>query len=246
MGRTDGTMGRQGPGAETVLAGDPPVAVQLRPDARARRFSLRVAHGDGRVTLTFPPRAGRGAALEFMRQKEAWLRATLDGMPAPQPVRPGVVLPVLGSALTLVAAPLHRARREGALLLVPPGHGCGPATAAFLRAEAKARLDRLCPEHAAALGRTVTAIALRDTRSRWGSCTAAGRLMFSWRLAMAPPEVLDYVAAHEVAHLVEMNHSRAFWSLVARLCPEARTHRAWLRRHGAGLHRWRFDATAPG
>ena len=86
----------------------------------------------------------------------------------------------------------------------------------------------------------MTGIALRDTRSRWGSCTAQGRLMFSWRLAMAPDGVLDYVAAHEVAHLAHMNHAPAFWAEVGRLMPDWTARRDWLRRNGAALQAWQF------
>jgi predicted metal-dependent hydrolase len=91
------------------------------------------------------------------------------------------------------------------------------------------------------LGRRFSRLSLRDTRSRWGSCSSRGGLSYSWRLILAPPDVLDYVAAHEVAHLAEMNHSPAFWALVARLCPGYQAPRGWLRREGAGLHRYRFD-----
>ncbi len=110
------------------------------------------------------------------------------------------------------------------------------AAAAFLRALAQARLTAASDRHAAALGRCYTAMALRDTRSRWGSCTDRGRLMYSWRLAMAPPEVLDYVAAHEVAHLVHADHSPAYWAVVRAVFGDPKPHRAWLRTHGAALH----------
>jgi predicted metal-dependent hydrolase len=86
----------------------------------------------------------------------------------------------------------------------------------------------------------VTQISLRDTRSRWGSCSAEGRLMYSWRLIMAPPSVLDYVAAHEVAHLVQMNHSEAFWAVVQGLYPGWQRQRDWLRHQGGALHVWDF------
>src|SRR5690606_32603283 len=110
----------------------------------------------------------------------------------------------------------------------------------WLKALARDRLAAAADRHAATLGRGYRSLVLRDTRSRWGSCAADGRLMFSWRLAMAPPEVLDYVAAHEVAHLAEMNHSPAFWAVVERLMPDHRAPRAWLRAEGAALHRWNF------
>jgi predicted metal-dependent hydrolase len=91
------------------------------------------------------------------------------------------------------------------------------------------------------VGRSYTSLALRDTRSRWGSCSPDGRLMYSWRLIMAPPQVLDYVAAHEVAHLVELNHSPAYWRVVTGICPDWKRHRDWLRTHGSSLHRLRFQ-----
>jgi predicted metal-dependent hydrolase len=229
-----------------VLPGEPPVEILLRPNLRARRFALRVAAADGRVTLSFPPAAGRAAALAFARSREGWLRARLAERPPAPRALPGARLPVAGEELLLVAAPLRRARREGAVLLVPPGAGAGRAAAEFLRAEARARLAAACAVHAGRLGRRPGRITLRDPRSRWGSCTAEGNLMFSWRLAMAPAEVLDYVAAHEVAHLAEMNHSPAFWDVVARLFPAHAAPRAWLHRHGTVLQAWRFDAVAEG
>ena len=76
----------------------------------------------------------------------------------------------------------------------------------------------------------------KDTRSRWGSCTSDGRLAFSWRIVMAPPYVIDYLAAHEVAHLAEMNHGPRFWTACRRLCPRTDEAKAWLKRHGTMLH----------
>ncbi|MFN6979665.1 MAG: M48 family metallopeptidase, partial [Gemmobacter sp.] len=122
--------------------------------------------------------------------------------------------------------------------------GAGARVAAFLRLLARDRLAAACDAHAARAGRRYVRLVLRDTRSRWGSCTAQGALMFNWRLAMAPPAVLDYVAAHEVAHLVRMDHSPAFWAEVERLRPGHAADRAWLRRHGGALHGWRFDTPA--
>ena len=95
--------------------------------------------------------------------------------------------------------------------------------------------------YAAQVDRPVTAVSLRDTRSRWGSCTSEGKLMLSWRLVFAPPKVFDYVIAHEVAHLVEMNHSRAFWAIVEGLRPDYRDAKDWLKSDGPDLHRYRFD-----
>ena len=111
---------------------------------------------------------------------------------------------------------------------------------AFLKAEARNDLAAASDRHAKALGRPFRKLTLRDTKSRWGSCSTQGDLMYSWRLVMAPPEVLDYVAAHEVAHLAEMNHSPAFWAVVERLFPNHAACRRWLRAHGQTLHQVSF------
>ena len=159
----------------------------------------------------------------------------------------GGMLPISGTQRPVLAGPGRAARFDGGVVRVPDGAHVGPRIKVLLIALARERLGRAVARHAAALGKPHGRITLRDTRSRWGSCTAQGNLMFSWRLIMAPPEILDYVAAHEVAHLVEMNHSDRFWALCTQLCPETRTHRRWLRAHGPDLLSWRFDgAPEPG
>lgn len=230
-------------GSEALtLPGEPAVTVALRRTARARRMSLRVSGLDGRATLSLPGGVPRAEAMAFLRAREDWLRRHIAAVPAPAPVVAGVALPVEGVAHRIVAAPVRAVRAEEGRLLVPERSPPGPSLAAWLKALARARLEPTVARHAAALGRVPGRITLRDTRSRWGSCTAAGNLNFSWRLVMAPPGILDYVAAHEVAHLAEMNHSRAFWAGVARLCPDYRARARWLRANGAELHRWRFLA----
>ena len=106
----------------------------------------------------------------------------------------------------------------------------------FLKREARRDLEAAVARHAEALGVRPRSITIRDTVSRWGSCSTTGALNFSWRIVLAPPDVLDYLAAHEVAHLKEMNHSERFWALVEQLMPGMEAQRDWLRMHGAGLH----------
>ena len=143
--------------------------------------------------------------------------------------------------LTLVSGTGRTARIEGDSLVLPGDPGrAGVRAVAYLKVLARDRLVAACDHHAGRLGHGFTKVSLRDTRSRWGSCTSDGGLMFSWRLIMAPPAVLDYVAAHEVAHLVEMNHSPAFWAVVARLRPDWQVQRNWLRMHGGDLQSHRF------
>lgn len=227
-----------------VLPGSPPVEVHLKRSARARRFSLRVSRLDGRVTLSVPARAREGEALAFLKGNEGWLRQTLSTLPgaAVKAVGPGSVIPVEGEDLVVTPALGRGVRAEGGQLLVPGREETmGPRVAAWLKVLARDRLALASTRYAGLVGRPYAALAIRDTRSRWGSCSPDGRLMYSWRLIMAPPAVLDYVAAHEVAHLVELNHSPAYWRVVTAICPDWKVHRAWLRAHGNTLHRVRFQ-----
>ncbi|MFN7051944.1 MAG: M48 family metallopeptidase [Gemmobacter sp.] len=223
--------------------GLPAIEITLRRSARARRFSLRVSRLDGRVTLSVPLRAREAEALAFAHAQEAWLRRALAAVPQGTAIRWGAAFPLEGRLLQLAPGPGRVIRVEGDSLLVPGDAAQLPRRlAAFVKLRARDRLAAACDHYAAALGRRYSSLALRDTRSRWGSCTHDGRLMFSWRLILAPPPVLDYVAAHEVAHLAQMNHSPAFWAEVARLMPDYEPHRRWLKAEGQALHAWRFDA----
>ncbi|MDZ4088846.1 MAG: SprT family zinc-dependent metalloprotease [Tabrizicola sp.] len=227
-----------------ILPGSPPVEVHLKRSARARRFSLRVSRLDGKVTLSMPVRAREGEALAFLKGNEDWLRQTLSAMPGPtvQAIGPGTAIQVEGDPLVLTPASGRGVRAEGGLLLVPGSpETMGPRVAAWLKVLARDRLATASTHYAGLVGRRYTSLAIRDTRSRWGSCSPDGRLMYSWRLIMAPPAVLDYVAAHEVAHLVELNHSPAYWRVVTGICPDWKDHRAWLKTHGNTLHRVRFQ-----
>lgn len=224
-----------------VLPGSPPVEIVLKRSARARRFSLRVSRLDGRVTLSLPARAREAEAMAFARAQEGWLRETLAAMPVRAGVGIGSVIPVEGRLLRLEPAGGRGVRVEGEALLIPGDPAqAGVRAGAFLKALARDRLVAASDRHAAVIGRQVARVTLRDTRSRWGSCAADGALMYSWRLVMAPPAVLDYVAAHEVAHLVEMNHSPRFWAVVERLYPGWQVQRKWLHAEGQALHGFRF------
>lgn len=216
------------------------IAVSVRRNARARRMTLRVPRSGGGVVLTLPMRASLSAGRDFVISKADWLQKTVAAMPGPQVVSDGVTLPVAGQGVLLRALPLRQMQLDGGVLGVPQGKPFGPTVQAWLKHRAHVALREAVDRHAANLGRKPRALSLRDTRSRWGSCTSDGRLMFSWRLAMAPPLVLDYVAAHEVAHLLHMDHSARFWAAVEALMPGHAPYRDWLRAHGAELQAWRF------
>lgn len=224
-----------------VLHGNPPIEVTLRKSAQARRLSLRISRLDGRVTLTMPVNAPEREGIAFLREKESWLRGHLGQMVPAEQIGIGSVVPVQGRALTVVQGAGLRVRLLDDRIEVPANRNACAAIRARLRAMARDALAEASDRHAATLGVSYARLSIRDTRSRWGSCSSKGVLMYSWRLIMAPPAVLDYVAAHEVAHLREMNHAPAFWNVVARLCPDYAVHRKWLRDHGETLHRLRFD-----
>jgi hypothetical protein len=226
---------------DVIRLDDPAVLVRLHRSARARRFTLSLREGR-EARLTAPAHAPHSETVRFLDRHRGWLREALSRVPQGVAVGPGAVLPVDGVALTLETGPkgLRVPKVEGSALLLPPGRCPATVTAAFLTLRAQGSIVPAVQRAAARLGRPVGRISFRDTRSRWGSCTVRGDLMFSWRLAMAPEAVRDYVAVHEAAHLVEMNHGPAFWKLVADLRPDWRTQRAWLRREGPGLHRFRF------
>ncbi|REC58740.1 M48 family peptidase [Rhodosalinus sediminis] len=228
---------------QRVLPGNPPLTLTLRRSARARRIALRVSALDGTITLTVPRGASEAEALDFARAKADWLRARVADRLGAVVVGHGAALPVEGRTLTLAPGAGRRVQAEGAVLRVPgPAEQAGVRTQGWLKALARERLAAAADRHAASLGRPYARITLRDTRSRWGSCSDRGALSFSWRLVMAPPEVLDYVAAHEVAHLAEMNHSAAFWAVVRRLYGPHEAERRWLHEEGPALHRYRFGA----
>jgi predicted metal-dependent hydrolase len=201
-------------------------------------MTLRVSRLDGRVTLTLPPRLPWSEALAFLRAREGWLRDQVARAGAPE-LPPGLIR-FRGGVLSVTPGPVRRLTQGAAGLIVPEGQPQAARLTAFLKAAARDDLSAACDRHAAALGRGYARLTLRDTRSRWGSCSSKGDLMFSWRLVMAPPSVLDYVAAHEVAHLVEMNHSADYWAVVGRICPGWKRERTWLRAEGQELHRFRF------
>ncbi len=225
-----------------ILKGDPPIEVALRRNARAKRYTLRVSKSAGTVSLSIPVSAPEAEALDFLAERAGWVRRHLADAPGVQRPAIGTAFPLLGTDRPVVAGPGRAARFSDGRIVMPEGGRCGPLMVTLLKTMAREALAARCDHHATRLGRRFGRITLRDTRSRWGSCSAKGDLMFSWRLIMAPPEVLDYVAAHEVAHLAEMNHSRAFWAACEALYPGYQAPRRWLRAQGPALQAWRFDS----
>lgn len=230
-----------------VRLADRDLRVTLKPSSRATRFILRLGHGAADPVLTVPERARLADAEDFLERHRGWLSDRLARRPAGVAFTDGAVVPLRGVEHRIAHRPgqrgtvwVERAPEPEALPLLcvagRPEHLARRLRDHFRRA-ARADLLPAVARHAERLGvPTPSRIRIKDTRSRWGSCTADGELAFSWRVILAPPQVLDYLAAHEVAHLRELNHSVRFWRLVRETCPDMDVGRRWLRLHGAGLH----------
>ena len=221
------------------------VLVQLRRNPRARRYTLRVRAATRDVVLTVPARGTLDEALDFARRHAGWVELRLSRLPETVAFAPGACLPLRGLPHRIVHLPETRGtvwagNEDGEAVLFVAGDGTHLARRVhdFLKREARRDLTEAARRHAGALSVSIARVTLRDTASRWGSCSSTGALSFSWRLILAPPEVLDYLAAHEVAHRREMNHGPRFWATVDRLFPARHAAEAWLKKHGASLHRY--------
>ena len=218
-----------------------PVAIRRHP--RARSYTLRIAGPGKPPILTMPQRGSLAEAERFLARHAGWLRRQIDRLPPTVAIADGATLPLRGAPHTIHHAPARRGTvtvgedENGPALYISgePAH-LRRRVLDFLKREARRDIEAAVARHAARLGVKPKAIRTRDQVTRWGSCTATGHLSFSWRLIMAPPFVLDYLAAHEVAHLAEMNHSRRFWQLCRQLSPQTDVARAWLTTNGPALH----------
>jgi predicted metal-dependent hydrolase len=207
----------------------------------AKRLTLRYDAQRRQIRLTLPPRAPMRLAASFLREKEAWLSAQIIRHPKPVAFAHGAILPVLGNSIMLHHTESlrgHATLADGILTIPCPEEALPKRTEEWLKAQLRTEILREATGMAAALGLTFRRVSLRDTSSRWGSCSSAGNLSFCWRLVFAPRAVLSYLVAHEVAHLQEMNHSPAFWALVAQLQPDYQTRRNWLTQNASALHRY--------
>jgi predicted metal-dependent hydrolase len=215
---------------------------------RARRLTLRIDSGGRALRITIPPGLARGEVDRFLRRQQDWLEERLAKVPKRPKVRPGIKIPIRGVPHMIVHEPDKRgtvtARKEAGIpMLFVHGERCHlpRRIADFLKRQAKKDIEALVEKHTAAIGKRAKVVRFRDTTSRWGSCTSEGTLSFSWRIMMAPPPVIDYLVAHEVAHLKQMNHGPKFWKLCEELCPDTERCKAWLKRNGGALQAIMFE-----
>jgi len=236
-----------------VLLGGERVAYRLRRSTRRRTIGLVISAEEGLV-VRCPRRCSMARVETVLHEKGRWILRKLRQMAQARatrpewPIAPGAPLPLLGSELPLRVeagrgSGTGMAPRDGALVLtlsptlyrrLDPARLRGHVLEGY-RALAADIIAARVAHFAALLGKTPRSLNIRAQRRRWGSCSARGDLQFNWRLVLAPPLVLDYVVAHELSHMRELNHSPRFWAWVARLMPGYAEHKAWLARHGAGL-----------
>ena len=229
--------------------------MRVRRHRQARRYTLRIDAASREVVLTMPPRGSLQEARDFAQQHGGWIAARLKRMPEAAPFMHGVEVPLRASR-THRASPrrarhgLDRDRWTNRQRRCSASRASRrmsiAASATFSSARRVRDLEAASRRYAESSGAKVKRVSVRDQSSRWGSCSTTGVLSFSWRLILAPPYVLDYLAAHEVAHLKELNHSPRFWRLVRRLDPGFERAKSWLDAHGTDLHRYGLPQGAPG
>ena len=215
--------------------------VKVRLNPRARRMIVKVNPATGEISVTAPSRRGLAHALEFARGEHAWIAGQLAKVPGAVPLNPGAAIPFRGRAHEIRAASRGPAPvwRADDVIWVRGREAHVPRRVLdFLKCEAKARFEECALALAARLGTQPSRITVRDTASRWGSCSSTRSLSFSWRLILAPDFVLEYVVAHEVAHLKEMNHGPRFWAHVRALVADLDAPQDWLKKNGRDLQRY--------
>ena len=219
-----------------------PVDVTVRLNPRARRLIVKVHPSTGEVTVVAPSQRALDRAIEFARGQSAWIARRLAEVPKAVALAPGSRVPYLGREHAIRegrGGPSPVWFEDGDVIRVSGRPEHAPRRLLdFLKREAKRVLEERTRDFAGRVGTRPRKVSVRDTASRWGSCSVARSISFSWRLILAPAFVLDYVVAHEVAHLLEMNHGPRFWKIVRELVDDVKRPQAWLRKNGVSLHRY--------
>ena len=218
--------------------------LQLKISKRARRMALRLDSRNHIVNLVVPARFSMKKAETFAYEHRLWIREKLAALPAPIPFEESAIIPILGRNRKL-AITFHSSHKRTLITLNDDNMSVTTnqeypqsRIIRFLKNEAQETLTNLVHEKAALIEKSVKSVTLRDTKSRWGSCSPEGRISLSWRLIFAPWEAMDYVVAHEVAHLVHMNHSKDFWHLCAQLSDDYPSGKKWMRQQGHTLMKY--------
>lgn len=235
---------RPGNRRQVLTVADRRVPLVYQTNKRARRIILRFDHGEGSIVVVLPRRATVEQGRRFALLNKGWIRDRLDLLPKPVPFRPGASLPFMGVMQRIRHRPDARGvvwHDDSGINVAGRAEHVARRIEDWLRRQARREIERRAHAKAARIGKRIAGITIRDAKSRWGSCSPSGHLSFSWRLILAPRHVIDYVVAHEVAHLKELNHGPRFWKLTAELTRDADGAREWLNTEGAALHRYGLE-----
>jgi predicted metal-dependent hydrolase len=215
--------------------------VRVKTSVRARRMALRVDSKIGDIVLTWPRGASESYALRFIERNRDWIEQHRRKLPPPKSFAEGEVISVYGCDYKIVRKEGRGLSRleAGQLIIHSRPEHLSRRIKDFLKEKAREVLLDATAAKLTDLSLKMKEVRVIDPKTRWGSCSPDGRMMFSWRLILAPPEVLDYVVAHEAAHRIHMNHSRKFWALCASLTENAGASRKWLRKNGHALMAYR-------
>jgi predicted metal-dependent hydrolase len=217
------------------------VELNVKLNPRARRLIVKVHPSTGEVMVIAPTKRALDRAVDFARGESDWIARQLAHVPSRVVLAPGVHVPFRGVDHLILRSEHGPVAVDPDLPVIRVAGGAEYAPRRlvdFLKKQAKREVESKSFDYAAKLGLKPHRITVRDTASRWGSCSSTRSLSFSWRLILAPTFVLDYVVAHEVAHMKELNHGAGFWRLVESLIGDVTTAQAWLRQHGSALHRY--------
>ncbi len=224
---------------EYIAAGGHTLPLYVKRLSTSRRMTLRFNPLKDEVTLTLPPRCPSRAAVSFLNEKQHWIEFQAKRLPKRVPLTFGQTIPVFGEKRVITrATDVEDEDCEGIFAVLTIPSRCEATVKRMLKTQLEAYINTQAKAMAKRIGKKVVSVRLADPSGRWGSCAPDGRLMFSWRLVFAPKEVLDYVIAHEVAHLAEHNHSPKFWKMVGKLRPNYRAERSWLKHEGHLLMRY--------
>jgi predicted metal-dependent hydrolase len=236
------------PTQRTIDVAGKVMPLTIRQNARATRMTLRIEPGGRALKMTIPAGLPEREINAFLDRHQGWLMTKLARFSGESVLEEGGTILLRGVAHRIERTGKLRGLTEAVITDDEPVLRVSGAEehlrrriADFLKKEARKDLEHLVAIYARMVGRKVKSLSFKDTRSRWGSCAADGSLSFSWRIVMAPPKVIDYLAAHEVAHLREMNHGPDFWDLCEELCPAMDDAKRWLKRNGTMLHAIDFD-----
>ena len=233
------------PTASTCESDASTYPITVRKLASARRYTLRVRSAQRDIVISMPARGSLSTAAAFAEKHADWIVTRITQLVGGGQLRRWRFGAISGHdpsnrapAGALAAWSRSRTRPVPVLVVAGEAPHLPRRMTDWFRRQALKELTAAVERHCESANAKYASVSIKDTASRWGSCSSSGALSFSWRLIMAPPFVLDYLAAHEVAHLKEMNHSQRFWRLCEKLCPRTDDAKAWLKNHGAGLHRY--------